>query len=90
MCEAHVRTKMSKSLKMNVCIVTYFICFTIVLLPDSPAPVGRLKQGLKMEFRLESITKEPAATEQNNREEGKKVNIRWCSSDYKKKIQLLS
>lgn len=70
-----------RSLKMNVCIVTYFICFTIVLLPDSPAPVGRLK----MEFRLESMTKEPAATEQNNREEDKKVNTKVVQVRLKKR-----
>lgn len=55
--------------------MTYFICFTIVLFPDSPAPFGKIKTEIKMEFRLEIMTKEPAATEQNSREEDKKVII---------------
>lgn len=28
---------------INIHFATYFICFTMVLFPDSPAPVGRLK-----------------------------------------------
>ena len=45
--------KTNKS-EIKIAFETYFICFTIVLFPDSPAPVGTLK-------KIQRVTKETQA-----------------------------